>query len=71
MTPVTIPVEPIVAIVVFALVHVPPPVISASVVVAPASHTDIVPVMAAGTTGSGFIVAIMVVEALPQPLVAV
>lgn len=47
-TPDTTPVdEPMVAIVVGVLLHVPPPVASASVVVAPA-HNDIVPVMPAG-----------------------
>jgi len=45
--PVTILVEPIVAIVVLLLLQVPPTVASASVVVKP-GHTVVVPVIAAG-----------------------
>ena len=60
-TPVTTPVEAlIVAVAVFALVHTPPVVVLASVVVAP-SHTDVVPVIAA-TTGRALIVTGVVTE---------
>ena len=63
-TPVTTPVELIVAVAVLAVDHTPPVVVEASVVVAPA-HTDVVPVMAA-TTGKLLIVTV-VVTALVQP----
>jgi hypothetical protein len=63
-TPVTTPVELIVAVAVLAVDHTPPVVVEASVVVAP-SHTDVVPVMAA-TTGKLLIVTV-VVTALVQP----
>ena len=63
-TPVTTPVELIVAVAVLAVDHTPPVVVEASAVVAP-SHTDVVPVMAA-TTGKLLIVTV-VVTALVQP----
>jgi hypothetical protein len=64
-TPVTTPVEAlIVAVAVFALVHTPPVVVLASVVV-DAKQTDVVPVIAA-TTGSALIVT-GVVTALVHP----
>ena len=63
-TPVTTPVELIVAVAVLAVDHTPPVVVEASAVVAPA-HTDVVPVMAA-TTGKLLIVTV-VVTALVQP----
>ena len=47
LTPVTIPVDPIVATPVDKLDHVPPPVASANVVV-DAAHTVVVPVIIAG-----------------------
>ena len=50
-TPVTIPVEPTVAVPVALLAHVPPPVAEANVVVAPA-HTDVEPVMTAGVANT-------------------
>lgn len=46
--PVTIPVEPTTAVPVALLAHVPPPVAEDNVIVAPA-HTDVAPVMAAGS----------------------
>jgi hypothetical protein len=62
-TPVTIPVEPTVAIVVLLLLHVPALVASAKPVVNPV-HTTFVPVIAAG---NGFTVTVAVT--LPQPVV--
>ena len=63
-TPVTTPVELIVAVAVLAVDHTPPVVVEASVVVEPA-HTDVVPVMAA-TTGKLLIVTV-VLTVLVQP----
>ena len=63
-TPETIPVVPIVATPVLALVHVPPPVASASVVVAPV-QTVRVPVMAAGVV---LTVTILVAKQPPLPI---
>ena len=64
-TPVTTPVEPIVARPVLLLLHVPPAVTSFNVVVAPA-HNVIVPVIAAG---KGLTVTIDVTTAVLQMLV--
>ena len=49
--PVTIPVEPTIAIPVALLAHVPPPVAEDNVVVAPA-HTDVEPVITAGVANT-------------------
>jgi len=67
-TPVTMPVEPTVAMAVEPLVHVPPPVTSLRVVVAPA-HNVPVPVMG---EGAGFTVTALVTKAeQPAPFVTV
>ncbi len=63
-TPETMPVEPTVATAILLLVHVPPPVVLASAVLAP-THTVAVPVIA-DTEGNELTVTI-VVEAPTQP----
>ena len=57
VTPVTIPVVPIVATAVAELLHNPPVVASVRVVVLP-THTDFVPPIAAGAEGKAFTVAV-------------
>lgn len=66
-TPVTIPVDPMVAIEVLVLVHVPPPVLFVSVVVDPA-HTLAVPPIAAGDE---FTNTVRVSASEPHPFVTV
>ena len=63
-TPVTMPVEPTLAVPGARLAHTPPPVPSASVVVAP-THTLSVPVIAAG---SGLMVMFLTAK---QPVLSV
>ncbi len=68
-TPVTTPVAPTVATPALLLLHVPPVVALARVVV-PFEHIVVPPVIAA-TVGSGFTVITLVAVAVPQPLVMV
>jgi len=68
-TPVIIPEASIVATAVASLLHAPPVMASAKVVVSP-WHTDEVPVMAPAA-GSGLTVTIKVATAVPQPLATV
>ena len=63
-TPVTTPVELIVAVAVLAVDHTPPVVAFAKVVVAP-SHTAVVPVIEA--TEGALLIVTVVVTALVQP----
>ena len=67
VTPVTTPEASIVATPVALLLHVPPLVASASVVVADV-HTVVVPVIDAGVAGKGLIVTVVATDVLPQLL---
>lgn len=69
VTPVTIPVLAIVAMPVELLLHMPPPVASVKLVVAPV-HTVAVPVILPAF-GNGLTVMVEVALALPQPFVTV
>ncbi len=62
---VTTPVDAMVATAVFELVHVPPVLVVANVVVEP-THTDDVPVIAA-TTGSGLTVTAVAGDVVEHP----
>lgn len=59
-TPVTIPVDETVATVVDTLDHTPPVVASESVMAEPAHTVNELPEIAAGITGSGFTVTVIV-----------
>jgi len=69
-TPVTIPVDPTVAVVPSLVLHTPPVVLLPSAVVL-LTHTFIVPVIVAGADGVVFTVRADTANALPQLLVIV
>jgi len=71
VVPVTIPVLPIVAMLVTVELHVPPAVASLSDVVAPPEHTTAAPDIDSGITGAELTVTTSVAAKLPHPFVSV